>query len=51
MTVEIGLVVAGIVIGLMIAYGGAVIAAMIHRPEKYDPSWMDREKWGEDRDF
>lgn len=50
MTVEIGLVVAGVVLGLLIAYVIAVIAALIHNPEEYDPSWMDYKKWSDDHD-
>lgn len=50
MTVEIGLVVAGVVLGLLIAYVIAVIAAFIHKPEEYDPSWMDYKKWSDDHD-
>lgn len=50
MTVEIGFVVAGVVLGLLIAYIIAVIAALIHKPEEYDPSWMDYKKWSDDHD-
>lgn len=50
MTVEIGLVVAGVVIGLMIAYCGELIVAMLPNEEDYNPEWMDYEKWSGDRD-
>ena len=50
MTVEIGLVIAGVCIGLLIAYGIETVAVMIRKPEVYDPSWMDYEKWSENHD-
>lgn len=50
MTVEIGLVIAGVVIGLLIAYCFAVVKTMIFKREEYNPAWMDYKKWSDDRD-
>lgn len=50
MTVEIGLVIAGIVAGLLLAYCIGVIAAMKPERDEYNPAWMDYEKWSDDRD-
>lgn len=50
MTVEIELVIVGVVIGLLIAFCCELIMAMMPEREKYNPAWMDYKKWSDDRD-